>query len=61
MILEAYLEWWVGIVDPRVKRAAGGLPVDPDVYAMAQRVGLVERFHLNGSGTHPKTRDGHEI
>ena len=26
--LEAFLRWWDGIVDLRVKRAAGGLPVE---------------------------------
>lgn len=44
--LEGYLEWWEQAVTPRVTRAVGGLPVDREVYAMAERRGWVGRYGL---------------
>jgi len=44
--LESYLEWWQLAVAPRITRAVGILPVDPEIYEMAERAGLVEQYRL---------------
>jgi hypothetical protein len=44
--LEAYLQWWEFQVEPRLQRMVGGIPVDRNVYRMAERRGLVDRYRL---------------
>lgn len=44
--LEGYMDWWESAVKPRIMRAVGGLPVDPEVYRMAERKGWVSRYGL---------------
>jgi hypothetical protein len=51
--IEDYLIWWMGEADPRITRMMDGLPVDPDIYRMAERAGLVEQYRLVSSRERP--------
>ena len=48
--LEAFLLWWTETVDPRVKRAADGLPVEPTRIRHRGCHDLVEKFGLVSCG-----------
>jgi hypothetical protein len=51
--IEGCLEWRQGEADPRIMRMMDGLPVDPDIYEMAERAGLVEQYRLISSREQP--------